>query len=485
MSIYNPTTLQELAVQSLLWNEASTISTLEYLPINLFPSVFKEAFTGRHMELLKAMVAAWPFSYLPVGTLMKTPDVELLQAVLDGVDILQTQQVRPRCWRLKVLDLRNMNKDFWDVWSCRDWYSSTETECNTQVCNELRRDLKVVTDLILRFHLKEHQTCLLQWFQQRKDSVQLCCVKMKICDFPGETLKEVLDIFLPENIEELELSTNQVMSFLGHIAPHLGRMTRLRKCRLTHIFVNRNTVVNTLADPEEMCAVQFLSQICKLNSLKHLTMDVVSLSPDHTQLLFGHELISFSLLRCLKTPLESLNISHCHLSQSNLKHFSQCQGLCQLNKLNLTGVVFARLGVTHLRVLLENTADTLKTLELVNCRMEDYELSALLPALSLCSQLTTVNFYDNDFSTAVLKKLLQSMANLRKMTEEFYPAPLECYDPMGFVLVEEFAQLCSEFLDILFAKRQTKTIAFATIICLECSMRCVYDMEAKLCQCWQ
>lgn len=75
--------------------------------------------------------------------------------------------------------------------------------------------------------------------------------------------------------------------------------------------------------------------------------------------------------------------------------------------------------------------------------MEDYELSSILPALSQCSQFTTVNFYDNDFSTAVLKKLLQSMANLRKMTVELYPDPVECYDPLGPVLVEEFAQVCS------------------------------------------
>ena len=96
MSVHNPPTFQELAVRSLLCNQASTISTLEYLPINLFPPVFKEAFTGRHMELLKAMVAAWPFSYLPVGALMETANVDALQAVLDGIDILRAQKVRPR-----------------------------------------------------------------------------------------------------------------------------------------------------------------------------------------------------------------------------------------------------------------------------------------------------------------------------------------------------------------------------------------------------
>ncbi|XP_040613387.1 PRAME family member 6-like [Mesocricetus auratus] len=446
MSVCNPTTLQELAVQSLLRNEASTISALEYLPINFFPPVFKEAFIGRHMELLKAMLVAWPFSYLPVGALMKTPDVELLQAVLDGVDILQTQKVRPRSWRLGILDLRNMNQDFWDLWAGRDWNCSTETESNAQLCNELRQGLKVVTELSLSSHLKEHQACLLHWAKHRKDCVQLCCVKMKICDSPIEIIKGVLDIFPPDNIEELELYTNQVQPFLGHIAPHLGRMTRLRKLNF-----------------------------CKLKFLKHLSIDGIYFHPDHMQLLFG----------CLKSPLETLIITLCHLSQSDLKQLSQCQGICQLRHLTFSNVVLSSLGVPHLRVLLENTADTLQTLELVECWMEDSHLSALLPALSLCSHLTTVNFCDNKFSTAVLKKLLQSVANLSNMTVEFYPAPLECYDPLGSVLVEKFAQLCPELLDILCAKRQPKTILFATDVCLECCTRCFYDTEARLCQCWQ
>ncbi|XP_035309722.1 PRAME family member 12-like [Cricetulus griseus] len=422
------------------------------------------------------MVAAWPFSYLPVGALMETPNVELLQAVLGGVDILQAQKVRPRRWKLRVLDLRNMTQDFWDVWPSRkNWYCSTETESQEQVGNKLRRDVKVVTDLSLRFYLKEHQTCLLQWAQQRKDSVQLCCVKMIIFAFPVEIINEVLDIFLPDDIEELELFTNQVLIFLGHIAPHFGHMTKLRKFCLTHTFLQTDMVVNTLADIEEMCALQFLSEFSKLNSLKHLSMEGIY---------FSHLPLQ-QLLSCLKTPLESLSINLCYLTHSDLINLSQCQRLCQLKHLNLSNVVFSKSGVTHLRVLLENTADSLQTLELANCRMGDSELSALLPALSQCSQITTANFYDNDISTAILKKLVQSMANLSNLTAEFYPAPLECYDPLGSVHVEEFSQLCIELQNIVFAKRQPKTIVFGTGICLECRRRCVYNTEIRLCQCWQ
>ncbi|XP_035293755.1 PRAME family member 5 [Cricetulus griseus] len=471
MSIYNPPSLQHLAMQNLLWNEASTISTLEYLPPHLFPPVFKEAFTGRHMQLLKAMVAAWPFSYLPVGALMETPNVELLQAVLGGVDILQAQKVRPR-WKLRVLDLRNVNQDFLNVWASRKswYYCSTEHESEKKD-NEMRPDVKVVTDLSLRCHLKEHQTCLLQWAQQRKDSVQLSCVKMEICDFPAEIIKEFLDIFPPE---ELHLTTNSVLPLLHHIASHLGHMTKLRKCHLSHIFVHGYCDVNAWSVTEDVCAIQFLSQLFKLTSVEHFSMDTFYFFSDVMQLLFSS----------LKTPLESLSITD-SLGPVNLNLLSQCQGLCQLRHLSLSNSMFSLSGDIHLRVLLENTAHTLQTLELVNCRMRDSELRVLLPALSQCSQLITVNFYDNNFSIAALKKLVQGMACLSNLTGEFYPAPLECYDPLGYVLVEEFAQVCLELQDIFFAKRQPKKIAFATRICPKCRRRCVYNMETRLCQCWQ
>lgn len=76
-----------LAMRALLRDEALAISSVEKLPVELFPALFKEAFTGRHTTIVKAMVAAWPFPCLPVGALMKTPDLEIFQAVLSGVDM--------------------------------------------------------------------------------------------------------------------------------------------------------------------------------------------------------------------------------------------------------------------------------------------------------------------------------------------------------------------------------------------------------------
>nr|XP_021509945.1 PRAME family member 20-like [Meriones unguiculatus] len=382
MCLYIPPTLLQLAMQGLLKNEALAISALDSMPIELLPPMFKGAFESRLTKILKAMVAAWPFPCLPVGALMKTPEVETLQAVLDGIDMLLTQKAHPR-WKLQVLELRNVHQDFWDVWAGRDNRArSAETGSEKQIAKCLHRYalrwyLKVVTDLSLCFHLQEHQTCLLQWAQQRKGSVQLCCVKMQICDFPVETII------------------------------------------------------------------------------------------------------------CLMILLESLSITLSRFSQSDLQFLSQCPGLCQLKHLHLSHIELSTSHPTGLRVLLENVADTLQTLELEHCSLEDSHLSVLLPALSQCSQLTRVNFCDNPFSRPALKGLLQCMANLNQLAVELYPAPLECYDHLCNILVDRFVQLCPDLLDIVMAQRQPKKMAFVTAICLECCQRCVYDRKAILCRCWQ
>ena len=96
MSLWTPSRLLDLVAMSPLRHVASVTSVLEYLPIELFPPLFMEAFCGRHRKTLKALVQAWPFVRLPLGGLMQTPHLGTLQAVLDGLDVLLTQKDRPR-----------------------------------------------------------------------------------------------------------------------------------------------------------------------------------------------------------------------------------------------------------------------------------------------------------------------------------------------------------------------------------------------------
>ncbi|EGW10012.1 PRAME family member 20/21, partial [Cricetulus griseus] len=69
----SPSTLQQLAIRSLLKDEALVISALKEVPMELFPTLFKGAFHGKQTDILTAMEAAWPFvkNFLSVSSLKK------------------------------------------------------------------------------------------------------------------------------------------------------------------------------------------------------------------------------------------------------------------------------------------------------------------------------------------------------------------------------------------------------------------------------
>lgn len=151
----------------------------------------------------------------------------------------------------------------------------------------------------------------------------------------------------------------------------------------------------------------------------------------------------WSLPRYLEAPLLSLTITLCQISQSDLESFSQHWNYGQLKHLCLKGVSLSTLNVTPLKFFLESVADTLQTLELEDCRMKDSHLRILLPALTKCTRLTSINFYDNNISRDVLQDLLHRTANMSQLTMELYPAPVEVYNEWSYVQVERFfSALC-------------------------------------------
>lgn len=191
--------------------------------------------------------------------------------------------------------------------------------------------------------------------------------------------------------------------------------------------------------------------------------------------------IIYSLPRCLKKPLETLCISNCELSQSDLDYLPYCLNISELKHLQFSDIRLCDLFLEPLGFLLERVRDTLQTLELESCFIEDSQLNALLPALSQCSHLTDVNFYDNNVSLSFLKQLLHHTANLSQLTQEEYPAPQECYDDSGVILTYQLENFCPELLDILRAKRQPNRVVFETTHCSKCGGSYVYDLENQCC----
>lgn len=97
MSGQDPLSLLDLVAQSLLNDEDSAVRALEELPVGLFPTLSMAAFHGGHTKTVTAMVQAWPFPCLCLGSLRdQSITQDLLEAVLDGLELVPTNAACPR-----------------------------------------------------------------------------------------------------------------------------------------------------------------------------------------------------------------------------------------------------------------------------------------------------------------------------------------------------------------------------------------------------
>ncbi|KAL1765463.1 preferentially expressed antigen in melanoma like 6, partial [Sigmodon hispidus] len=480
MEVFHRPQLQQLAIERLLKEEALAISVLNDIPRILLPPMLEAAFKNRCTNVLEAMVATWPFPFLSVGAMIKCPHLETLKALLGGLDEVLKQRPCPRKRnQVKVLDLITVDCDSWSTKAeyykgdCHHQIMRQKNPVETCIYSGVKKDLKVITDLkIVRSRLDEWAIYLLQWAQQRRESIHLCCSKLQILISSVSDVIEILESVDLHCIRELHLCYLWIED-LTAFGPYLGQMRNL------HTLVLEGILHTFRGDDseglEEKWISTLISQFPKLHCLQHLYVD-------DTYHLAGCLTKS---LRYLKKPLETLSISYCDLPPSDWESLPQCPNLSELIHLNLSSVVFGEC-IEPLGLLLEKVSTTLQILELEKCWLEDSQFIALMAPLSQCSRLTKVNFYDNSLSLQVLKQLLHHTAKLRKLTEELYPAPLECYDSRNLILVDIFDQLCPQLLNILRSKRQPKTVAIATSPCSKCrglrGIECFYYKTKQVCQ---
>ncbi|KAB0344093.1 hypothetical protein FD754_021019 [Muntiacus muntjak] len=436
MSAYNPPRLVTLAAMSLVKDEAFAISSLEYLPMELYPPLFMAAFSGRHSETLKAMVQAWPFAHLPLGGLMQKPNQETIQAVLGGLDVLLAQKVHPRRCKLQVLDLRNTGQDFWNIWS-GDMDHVSATSLMAPVAKDMSRTkhpLVVYIELCLKTKTSiKFLTYLLRWVEQWKGSIHLCCKKIKIISRSKENIKKILSMVKLNCVQEVELSLTQKLSTLAKFASLLGKMRNVQRLLLSPIHGSVSE------EQDHQALLQFTSQLLRLQYLQDLRMEGPAFLEGRLN----------QMLRCLKTSLYNISITNCLLTESDLTNLSQCRNICQLKGLNLNGVTLTNFHPELLQVLLEKVAGTLEELDLNLCGIMDSHLMAILPVLSSCSQLRVLSICGNLISMAVLESLLRHTDGLSDLSLELYPAPRESYSSLGILHQERLAQLKAELWEIL------------------------------------
>uniref|UniRef100_A0A8C8WTD8 Uncharacterized protein n=1 Tax=Panthera leo TaxID=9689 RepID=A0A8C8WTD8_PANLE len=428
-----PPRLLELAAQSLLKDEDLAIAALEYLPTELFPLLFMEALAGRCDKTLKAMVRAWPFARLPLGGLTQMPHQKAFQAVLDGLDCLLARKVRPRRWKLRVLDLRNASRNFWSMWSGARVHECPLTGPVAEDSLRMKGPsgpLTVFVDLCLRERaLDERLANLIRWARRRR-SLHLCCKKVTIFGMPVQNIKEVLNLVQLGCVLEAEVHLTWQLSTLGKFAPYLGRMSNVQTLVLSHIH-------KPSSSEEQKHIGRFTSQLLRLRHLRKLRRGPTGLD-------------------------WALSITNCQLTESDLACLSQCPSISQLKELDLSGLSLARFSPKPLQVLLETVAATVQDLVLEYCGLSDTHLEAILPALSRCHQLQTFSVRGNHLSVALMGRLLRHTAGLSRLSLELYPAPLESYSSRGIIHPGRFAQAQAELLGILKDLGLPRTICAST-----------------------
>lgn len=175
--------------------------------------------------------------------------------------------------------------------------------------------------------------------------------------------------------------------------------------------------------------------------------------------------------------MDSLSITKCWLTESDLTHLSQSPDISQLKSLDLSGVTMTDFRPELLPVLLERVAATLQELDLDVCGITDTQLEAFLPALSRCSQLRFFSLCGNLLSTAVMEKLLRHTAALPCLRQERYPAPQESYRPRGVLPEARLAQLRAQLLEILRDLGKPRIIWIGLCPCPRCGEDVCPHME--------
>ena len=123
---------------------------------------------------------------------------------------------------------------------------------------EMKKQLQVKMQLQLKeYSLDACATYLLQWAQQRKDSIHLLCRKLVIETLTKDTVIEIFKIVNADCIQELELYS-LCLEDLAFLNPYLRQMDNLLELTLDHV-----TDSLSMGD-SEMCEEEMITLVSQL-----------------------------------------------------------------------------------------------------------------------------------------------------------------------------------------------------------------------------
>ncbi|NWU11727.1 LRC14 protein, partial [Cephalopterus ornatus] len=430
---------------------------LPTVPAQLYPVLFQAAFLDGRPLVLQDLVAQWPFPVLNfqqiVGhreLLQDHPSKLCIQSVILAVveqlrqDLEEAGRDSSRC-RLRVLDVTGLRDDAagrapegMSVWSGTVALAKACVEVS-KYQQELQKRGSGAT-AVLRF-VDIHTDLFVNgtsygilWDALRAGNTGP--LRLKCREFQAEELclagiVSLLKSLDPSGVRRVDLRFNNLgLGGLSLVLPHLSRFLDLRSLRLpySNVDVRRPT-------PESVLGIRCLArELGKLQSLRELNLGSSRLSGNLRHILCK-----------LEAPLESLELAFCSLLPADFAFLSQSFHAPALKRLDLSGHDFSQTLLQPLQHLLEETSASLLHLDLMECRLTDSHLDALLASLQHCSCLRSLGLFGNSFSTAGLKDLLRKTVVLPDLRLVVYPIPVDCYKPgldPGWILEEQLDREC-------------------------------------------
>nr|XP_041570049.1 leucine-rich repeat-containing protein 14-like [Taeniopygia guttata]XP_041570050.1 leucine-rich repeat-containing protein 14-like [Taeniopygia guttata] len=420
-------------------------------PAHLYPVLFQAAFLDGRPLVLRELVSAWPFPVLHLQRLLGRQELLrdhpcklCLQAVILAVVAQLRRQLeepgrRSSSCRLRVLDVTGVPDD--PSGRTPDGMNApwSGTVALAKACVEVSKHQREFQRRGSKRHKGRSGTAAAPQppgvdvhadlfvngtsYGILRDALQSGAagpLRLKCREFQAEKLSlagivSLLETLDPSCVRRVDLRfRNLGLTGLSVILPHLSRFPQLRSLKLqySNVDVRRPT-------PESAIGIRCLAgQLGMLPSLRELNLGSSRLSGNLRQILCD-----------LRAPLESLELSFCSLLPADLAFLSQSSHAASLKRLDLSGHDFSQGLLEPLRLLLEETSASLLHLDLMECRMADAQLAALLPTLRRCRRLRFLGLYGNSLSTAALKDLLRQTVELPDLRLVVYPFPADCYKP--------------------------------------------------------
>ncbi|KAM9235913.1 LOW QUALITY PROTEIN: leucine-rich repeat-containing protein 14 [Leptosomus discolor] len=446
-----------LCARRLLAHRPGARRALARLPAELYPLLFRAACLDARPLALADLVATWPFPLLAFRRLLGHPDPHrhrpppqptkpCVQAVILAVvahlrralDEPRHDPSERRC-RLRVLDMTGLQDaaptrgpEGMSLWSGTVALAKACLEVSHQNDGPHRRSKRRrgpsgapaarrrPAGVEIRADLFVNATS----YGVVRDALRAgaaagAALRLKCRDFHAEELSaggtvSLLEALAPAGVRRVELRFNNLgLEGLGAVLPRLAAFPDLLSLRLPYSNVD---VRRGLAAGPDGGLGGLAAQLGGLPRLRELNLGSSRLSGKLRQ-----------LLGALPAPLESLELPFCSLLPADLAFLARSPHAPALRRLDLSGHDCAETLLQPLRHLLAEASASLLHLDLMECRLTDARLEALLPALCRCSRLRCLGLFGNPLATPGLEALLRRTAALPELRLVGYPCPTDCY----------------------------------------------------------